>query len=170
MTTIRTIVTAHAPACPILVVRSTASRPYDKVLSAVDLRDGSVRAARAAINLFPTARHHLLHALDPTVGLALWMGDVDKNRIRLFHDSMYTEALRQLEQLAQELTRQAEHQVGAEVVGDVAAQAIVAHAAALPADCVVVGHHGEGTLAEHVLGSMAQQVLHHTLRDVLVVP
>ena len=160
----------RSPACPMLIVRSTEPRPYDKVLSAVDMRDGSVRAARAAISLFPAARHHLLHAVDPALELALWMGDVDKQQVRLLHDSMYTQALRQLEQLAQELTRQAEHQVGAEVVGDVAAQAIVAYAAALPADCVAVGHHGEGTLAERVLGNMAQHVLHHTLGDVLVVP
>lgn len=160
----------RSPACPMLIVRSTKSRPCDKVLSAVDMRDGSVRAARAAIRLFPAAHQHLLHAVDPTLELALWMGDVAKEQIRLLHDSMYTKALRQLAQLAQELTREADHQVGAEVVGDVAAQAIVEHAAALPADCMAVGRHGEGTVAERVFGNMAQQVLHHGLRDVLVVP
>ena len=160
----------RSPACPMLIVRSTKSRPCDKVLSAVDMRDGSVRAARAAIRLFPAAHQHLLHAVDPTLELALWMGDVAKEQIRLLHDSMYTKALRQLAQLAQELTREADHQVGAEVVGDVAAQAIVEHAAALPADCMAVGRHGEGTVAERVFGNMAQQVLHHALRDVLVMP
>ena len=160
----------RSPACPMLIVRSTKSRPCDKVLSAVDMRDGSVRAARAAIRLFPAAHQHLLHAVDPTLELALWMGDVAKEQIRLLHDSMYTKALRQLAQLAQELTREADHQVGTEVVGDVAAQAIVEHAAALPADCMAVGRHGEGTVAERVFGNMAQQVLHHALRDVLVVP
>ena len=160
----------RSPACPMLIVRSTKSRPCDKVLSAVDMRDGSVRAARAAIRLFPAAHQHLLHAVDPTLELALWMGDVAKEQIRLLHDSMYTKALRQLAQLAQELTREADHQVGAEVVDDVPARASALRAAALPADCVAVGRHGEGTVAERVFGNMAQQVLHHGLRDVLVVP
>lgn len=160
----------RSPACPMLIVRSTKSRPCDKVLSAVDMRDGSVRAARAAIRLFPAAHHHLLHAVDPTLELALWMGDVAKEQIRLLHDSMYTEAVRQLDRLAQELTKAAVYPVAAEVVDDVPARAIALRAAALPADCMAVGRHGEGTVAERVFGNMAQQVLHHALRDVLVMP
>ena len=106
----------RSPACPMLIVRSTKSRPCAKVLSAVDMRDGPVRAAKAAIRLFPAAHQHLLHAVDPTLELALWMGDVAKEQIRLLHDSLHTKALRQLAQLAQELTREADHQVGAEAV------------------------------------------------------
>ena len=160
----------RSPACPMLIVRSTKSRPCAKVLSAVDMRDGLVRAARAAIRLFPAAHHHLLHAVDPTLELALWMGDVAKEQIRLLHDSMHTKALRQLAQLAQELTKAAVYPVAAEVVDDVPARASALRAAALPADCVAVGRHGEGTVAERVFGNMAQQVLHHALRDVLVMP
>ena len=50
------------------------------------------------------------------------------------------------------------------------ARAIVERAAALPADCVAIGHHGQSAVAEPPLGSLALHVLHHTLRDVLVVP
>ncbi|MDP3709499.1 MAG: universal stress protein [Polaromonas sp.] len=160
----------RSPACPILIVRSTVSRPYDKVLSAVDMRDGSIRAASGAIMLFPAAHHHLLYAVDPALERALWMGDVAREQTQVLHDSMHAKAVRQLEQLAQELTKDAVHQVTAEVVDDVPARAIALRAAALPADCVAVGHHGQGAVAEHLLGSMAQHVLHHTLRDVLVVP
>lgn len=160
----------RSPACPILIVRSTVSRPYDKVLSAVDMRDGSIRAASGAIMLFPAAHHHLLYVVDPALERALWMGDVAREQTQVLHDSMHAKAVRQLEQLAQELTKDAVHQVTAEVVDDVPARAIALRAAALPADCVAVGHHGQGAVAEHLLGSMAQHVLHHTLRDVLVVP
>lgn len=160
----------RSPACPILIVRSTGSRPYDKVLSAVDMRNGSIRAASDAITLFPAAHHHLLYAVDPALERALWMGDVTREQTQAMHDSMHAQATQQLEQLAQELTKTAMHQVTAEVVDDVPALAIALRAAALPADCVAVGHHGQGAVAEHLLGSMAQHVLHHTLRDVLVVP
>jgi nucleotide-binding universal stress UspA family protein len=160
----------RSPACPILLVRSAESRPYDKVLLAVDTRDGSVRAATFAVTLLPSAHHQLLYVVDPTLERALWMGDVATDEARLQHDSMHAKALRQLEQLAQQLSKEAVHQVACEVVDDVPARAITLRAATLPADCVAVGHHGQGAVAERLLGSMSQHVLHHTLRDVLVVP
>ena len=52
----------RSPACPILVVRWMQARPYDLVLSAVDLDEASMRAAAFAIRLFPAAQHHLLIA------------------------------------------------------------------------------------------------------------
>jgi universal stress protein E len=91
----------RSPACPILIVRSTEFRPYDKVLSAVDMLDASMRAAFAAIALFPAARHHLLFAVDPALERALRMADVAKEQTRALHDSMHTEAVRQIDQLAQ---------------------------------------------------------------------
>ena len=160
----------RSPACPILIVRSTESRPYAKVLSAVDMLAVSMRAAFAAITLFPAARHHLLFAVDPVLTRALRKGDVTKEQTRVLHDSMHTEAVRQLDRLAQELTKAAVYPVAAEVVDDVPARAIALRAAALPADCVAVGQYGQGVVAGVFLGSIAQHVLHHTLRDVLVVP
>jgi len=159
-----------SPTCPVLMVRSTESRTCDKVLSAVDMRDVWKRVADFAVTLFPAAHHHLLYAVDPAPQSAWWRGDVAKETIGLLHDSMHEQALRQLEQLAQHLTEKAIHPVTVEVVDDVPARAIVERAAALLADCVAVGHHGQGTVVGRLLGSMAQHVLHHTLRDVLVVP
>lgn len=159
----------RAPACPVLVVRSAASRPYDKVFSAVDMRDGSVRAAKAAISLFPAAHHHLLHAVE--LAWDPWrISGIATEQIPQILESMHAKATLELQQLAQDLSRLARHPVLADVADDVPARAVVAQAAALPADCVVVGHHGEGSTADTPLGSMAQHVLHHTLRDVLVVP
>ena len=56
------------------------------------------------------------------------------------------------------------------VADDVPARAILVGAANLAADCVVVGHHGQGTATESYLGSMAQHVIYAALSDVLVVP
>jgi len=160
----------RAPICPVLVVRSKESRHYDKVLCAVDMSEVSMRAATGAIALFPLARHHLLCAVDPALERALWTKTLATDQTRMQGESMHAFALQQLEQLARKLTSQAEHEVTAEVVDGVPARAIVARASALPADCVAVGHHGQGARTERLLGSMAQHVLQHTLRDVLVVP
>lgn len=159
----------RSPACPILIVRTADARPYDKVLSAVDMREGSVRAATVALTLFPAAHHHLLFAvqqeLDPSR-----IGGIAKERIQQVLDSMHAQSSREFQELAQSLSGLAVHPVATDIADDVPARAIVVRAVDLPADCVVVGHHSEGTMSESPLGSMAQHVLHHTLRDVLVVP
>lgn len=160
----------RSPACPVLIVRTAGARPYDRVLSAVDMREGSVRATIFTLTLFPGAHHHLLYAVDPARDRALWIGGFSKEQIRWLHESTAECANRELQQRVQGLTGQARHQVSADVVDDVVTRAIVAKAAALTADCVVVGHHGQGPIAERFLGSVAQHVIQHTTRDVLVVP
>ncbi len=159
----------RSPACPILIVRTADARPYDKVLAAVDMREGSVRALSVALTLFPAAHHHLLYAVESAVD-PLRVSGFAKDQIPQILELMHTKATQKLSQLAQSVSRLAAHPVAADVADDVPARAILVRAAELPADCVVVGHHGEGTVAESFLGNMAQHVLHHTLRDVLVVP
>lgn len=159
----------RSPACPILIVRKAGVRPYGKVLSAIDMREGSVRAATIALTLFPAAHHHLLYAVELTLDPSR-MGSADEGQIPEILESMHTQAKQELSQLAQSLSGLAEHSVTSDVADDVPDRAIVVRAAELPADCVVVGHHGEGPMSDRPLGSMSQHVLHHTLRDVLVVP
>lgn len=160
----------RSPSCPVLVVRSGQARPYDHVLCAVDMRGGSLRAAAAAVGLFPSAHHLLLCVLNPAQEYALAM-DADVTAQSLIQrESMHTLAVRQLEQLAQELSPKTEYPVACQVLEDVPSRAIVERAAALPADCVVVGHHGQEGGTTPMLSSMAQHVLQHSARDVLVVP
>lgn len=157
------------PSCPILIVRVADDRPYDNVVSAVDLREGSVRAASLAVELFPAAHHHLLYALDEASGSAGW-GGLDGERLRLMQESLHGRAERELQQFAQRLSARARHAPTAVVADDVPARAILVAAANLGAGCVVVGHHGRGTATDSDLGSMAQHVIHAALSDVLVVP
>lgn len=160
----------RAPACPVLVVRWAESRPYQQVLSAVDLGDASLRAVAFAIRLLPAAQHHLLHALDPARERAVWMDAVSKEPIEDLHDKMQAQASEELAQLVQALPPEALHPLRTELLAAAPARAITLRAAALPADCVVVGYAGPGTASERLLGNIAQHVLQHTLRDVLVVP
>jgi nucleotide-binding universal stress UspA family protein len=156
--------------CPVLVVRSSGARPYEKVLLAVDMHEGSARVAAGALALFPGAQHHLLHAVDPELERVLGRSPVAKEQARLQPDSMHALAVRQLELMAREMTARFQHQVAVEVLDDVPSRAIVERAASLHADCVALGYHGPQGGAERLLGSMVQHVLQHTLRDVLVVP
>lgn len=160
----------RSPACPVLIVRSNPSRPYDKVLSAVDMREVSMRAAFTAVTLFPASHHHLIMAIDAALDHALRLGDVTKEQARVLQASIHSETVQQIERLARQLSESTQHPVASEVVSAPSAPAIIDHAQTLAADCVVVGHHGQGALEALLLGSTAQHVLHHTARDVLVVP
>ncbi len=155
------------PACPVLIVRAADDRPYDTVLSAVDLREGSIQAASLAVALFPDAHHHLLYALDALPAVS---GAVGAEPLRLLHESLYAKAEHDLQDLARQLSAGTRHPVAAVVADDVPARAILVGAANLAADCVVVGHHGQGTATDSHLGSMAQHVIYAALSDVLVGP
>ena len=160
----------RAPACPILIVRVAEERPYAKVLSAVDLREGSMRAASLAVDLFPDAHHHLLCALDPATDSDAWDEDVEPEEARLQHELLHAQAEQELQQFAQRLSVGARYPLVAIVANDVPARAILVGADSLRADCVVVGHHGQGAATDSFLGSIAQHVIYAAMSDVLVVP
>jgi nucleotide-binding universal stress UspA family protein len=52
----------------------------------------------------------------------------------------------------------------------VAGEAIVAEAARLEADTIVIGSHGHGAVHHLLAGSVSEYVLRHSKRPVLVVP
>ncbi|MEO8124005.1 MAG: universal stress protein [Burkholderiales bacterium] len=161
----------RSPACPVLVVRAAHAPTTRRVLSAVDLREGSVRALSFALELFPAARHHLLYALNPALEHTMVIGGLTGEQLQSLHASMYDRADGAVQQLAQQLSARALHPLTADVADDLPARAILVGAAALPADCVVVGHHGEGTtIPDSIPGNLAQHVIQYTPGDVLVVP
>ena len=156
--------------CPVLVVRHPAERSYAHVLAAVDLRDVSWRAATLAIEWFPSAQHCLLSAIDPDWERELTHSRAAHGPVHADAVPLHVQAERQLQRLAHDLCLRPGCQVRSEVVDASPVRAIVDRAASWPADCVAVGHHGQGGLAHRLLGSTALDVLHHTACDVLVVP
>lgn len=158
------------PAAPTLIVRATQRRPYKTILSAVDLREGSMRAVSAAVDLFPQAHHHLLYVLEPVLPSTPWATEQTEEELRARYAVLRTQAGLDLSALARQLSARTAHRVRAVVADDVPARAILVAAANMGADCVVVGHHGHGPATDSALGSMAQHVIHSALSDVLVVP
>jgi len=158
------------PAAPTLIVRATERRPYKTILSAVDLREGSMRAVSLAVELFRQAHHHLLYVLDPVLSSTPWASEQAEEQLRSEYASLRIQAGLDLRALAQQLSARTAQRVRAVVADDVPARAILVAAANLDADCVVVGHHGHGPATDSALGSMAQHIIHSALSDVLVVP
>lgn len=155
------------PAAPTLVVRALMFRPYGTVLSAVDLRAGSVRAASLAVRLFPEAHHHLLYALGPASFDAA--SDDVEQQPRVDLDATKSKVHLDCGRLAMQLSASTAHPVSTTVAEDAPERAILVAAAELSADCVVVGHHGDGLATNTALGSMAEHVVHSAISDVLVV-
>lgn len=156
--------------CPVLVVRNGAAADYERVLSAVDLRDVSWRAASSALDWFPGAEHELLSVIDPAWERELMRHPAPPGAGGAAAESLRAGAERQLQRLAQDLCLRPGCRVRSEVIEGVPARAIVDRAAAWPAHCVAVGRHGQGALADRFLGSTSLDLLHHAAADVLVVP
>jgi nucleotide-binding universal stress UspA family protein len=158
------------PAAPTLVVRALEPLPYGVIVSAVDLRAGSVRAASLAVEMFRQAHHHLLYALDPVLPTAGLDGEEAEEKLRSTYDATKAKVELGCRELARQLSASTVHPVRAVVADDVPERAILVAAANLGANCVVVGHHGEGPATNRALGSMAEHVIHSAISDVLVVP
>jgi universal stress protein E len=158
----------NAP-CPVLVTRAGPMADYVRVLTAVDLREVSRRAAAHALALFPKAAHRLLYVIDPRWERVVQRGHGDEAPLGELIASLHGRAQQQLGVLASELSAGCSVAVNVAVVEAIPAQGIVQHAATWPADCVVVGRHGQGAVADALLGSTALDAIHHSGRDVLVV-
>jgi universal stress protein E len=158
--------------CPLLVVRTPAAAVYERVLTAVDLREVSLRAAARAVELFPKSTHRLLHVIDTAWEQEVWRGRAGAEPFGATLRAIHARAAQRLQALVQELGLPPEAcaAVDVEVADAVASRGIVERAAAWPADCVVVGRHGQGLVTEALLGSTALDAIHHAACDVLVVP
>jgi len=158
----------NAP-CPVLVTRTGESADYARILTAVDLREVSRRAAAVALALFPMAAHRLLYVVDPQWEREVQRGQGDNAPLGDLIASLHGRAQQQLEALASELAAGRVAKMEVAVIEAIPALGIVQHAATWPADCVVVGRHGQGAVADALLGSTALDAIHHSGRDVLVV-
>lgn len=142
---------------------------FHTIVVAVDFSDISKHVVETARELarLHRARLHVVHAIgDPfssmyaveTTGLDL--PDV----LRQWTDA----AQKRLAELVGEQPADGDLVATAVLPGS-PAHAIVRYAADHQADLIVVGSHGRGTVSRLLLGSVAERVLHHAGRSVLVV-
>jgi len=158
--------------CPLLVVRTAAASAYERVLTAVELQELSLGAAALAIDLFPKSEHCLLHVIDSAWEHEVWRGRAGAEAFDATLRAIHGRDTQQLQALVQDLGLPPEVRLQSQVavVEAIASRGIIERAAAWPADCLVVGHHGHGRVADALLGSTALDAIHHAACDVLVVP
>ena len=160
----------HAP-CPVLVSRTPS---IDRVIFATD---GSVpsAAAETALSTWPIFERLPIHVISVADVVEPWHTGIAPTMYRQVieaHAKDLAEARAEHTRIAEETTarlrargRQAE---AAMRTGDAAAE-IIAAAADVAADLVVIGSRGRTGLARVVLGSVARNVLHGSTASVLVV-
>ncbi|GAB3433418.1 universal stress protein [Flindersiella endophytica] len=152
--------------CPVMVVRGGVTRPLPpRVVAGVDDSPASANALAFAVE--EAALHGLtlevVHVWRPfqSIDLPVWT-DADAGSAR--------EAARLwlVDFVAPRRTSHPKVSISTEVIGGHPAAILVEQSRS--AQLVVVGSHGRETLAEHLLGSVAQSVLHNSFCTVTIVP
>jgi nucleotide-binding universal stress UspA family protein len=133
-----------------------------------DFSETADRALGTAIELARSlgAQLHLVHVSAPVMVLPppldmLSLPTVLPNLVQKMQEALEARATR---------VREAGLTCDFELVEGNPAAEIVAYAAKVHAELIVVGTHGRGGLAHAVLGSVAERVLHRATCPVLVVP
>lgn len=152
-------------ALPLLVVQDRPRGAYRDIVAATDFSESSGHALRTAVDLFPQARLHLLHALDvPLLGLRdVRRGEeLEAARSRVLLDGRaFLEAAAIAPEARQRATVVVEPGEPARLVQE--------YARDHECDLVVLGTHGRSALADMLLGSSARAILEKARTDVLVV-
>lgn len=163
--------TIRASSRPVLMANGVPAGPYRRILVAVDLSEESAAALEAirALGMDASGAVSVLHVPDaPAAGL-MRHGNVDGEDIDAYVLDQEKQAARALNEFllrigfdpASTLVRNGGPST-AEVIADVAAE--------VEADLIVVGTKARKGLARMLLGSVAEEVLRMSERDVLAIP
>lgn len=168
-----TIRIVHRAQCPVVVWRPPAARRTGKPLPIVVGIDESDGSARALAEAFDVAA--LLHAPLEVVhmweiGAAVGMGDLggQGNMDWQLLDVLQAQQRQRMDELVAPFTKKYRNAHVNKVFQDVSPSKGLADLSG-DAQLVVVGHHGRGRLADSLLGSVSQNLIHHAECPVLVV-
>lgn len=156
---------------PVLMTAGVPSAPYGRVLLALDMEPASKDAARHLLRMaiVPQSGLVAMHAYDaPAEG----MMKLAMSPVEAVHHYVATEERRadgEFRAMLRELGAQSARRMLVPVNGR-AARTILESARDVKAPLIVVGTSQKRGLSRFLLGSVAQEVLADTDRDVLVVP
>lgn len=164
---------AHRAQCPVLFWRAPVAKRTGKplpVVVGVDESEASTRAAAEAFDIAAILHAPLTVAHMWEIGAAVGMGDLggQGNMDWTLLNLLESKQREQMDEMIAPLARKYRNAHVSKVFQDVSPAKGLADLS-LEAQLVVVGSHGRGRLAEAVLGSVSQNVIHHAECPVLLV-
>ncbi|MCZ2406034.1 MAG: universal stress protein [Burkholderiales bacterium] len=153
--------------CPVLVVKQSPHEGYRRVLVPVDFSAASLGTLALARAIAPGAELVLLHAFEVPFEGHLRYARVEEDTLRQYRTVARQVATEKLEALRLQAGLGSGECLCLVQYGD-PAQRIVEQEQDQDCDLIVMGKHGEGALADLLLGSVARHVLTESQCDVLV--
>lgn len=160
----------EAAQIPVLLVRQPATGTYRRIVIATDFSAVATCAARLALELFPEARHHLVHAYIVPFEARMRMGGAQEEDIQHYREQEYLKAAQNLEAFAVDCDYRAAAEFSRLALYGYPASVLFEQAQGMEADLIAIGKHGGGSFEEKLLGSVTQNVLYHAGCDVLLSP
>jgi nucleotide-binding universal stress UspA family protein len=149
------------------MVCSASADHYRRMLVAVDFSDASRLSMEAAASLAPEAVIHILHVFDVLFEGKMLYANVGPEVIQQYRDGAEAEAWRMMNEFTNELALPGS--VLPVVRSGNPAQRIIEEAQTQQADLNVMGKRARSELDQLYLGSVTENVLHKTDRDLLLV-
>jgi len=157
----------EAARVPVLLVRREHPELYRDIVIAADFSVSSERAARFALDVFPSAQKVLVHAWLVPLETSMRLGGAREEDIEHFRAREFAQAEAGLASLMQQLDAPHARLQPLALQGS-PASVIFDQAEARGSDLIVIGKHGGSALDERLLGSVTQNILYHAECDVLL--
>lgn len=154
---------------PLLVVKTSSTTSYRRVLVLVDFSASSVRAMHTALQLAPRASVNLLHSFELPYEGKLRVAGVAEEDVAAYFAAARQRALQQFQLLRQGELASSTRISAIVEHGDIRLQFLKSVEQLRP-DLIAVGKGSQSRFADVFLGSVSRTVLAESPCDVLVVP
>lgn len=154
---------------PMVVVRSEARAPYQRVFVAVDFSVHSFAAFRFALQIAPGARVHLFHAYTCPYEGKLRQADLPDEIITRLRGEYRDQAMANMQNMLEKTAAPLERTSSAVAHGNAKFETST-RAAEWGADLIVLGKHGYSLIGEFFLGGVTRHTVARAKCDVAVVP
>lgn len=155
---------------PVLLTHSNTGSDYSKVLIATDFSACAFKAARYAFGLFPKSSHYVLHTHYLAFEGFMRLSGATDGAVEDYDDNEQQKAEEKLAELRATLAVDESLQVEWICVRGYPGREVIKQSEKLGVDLIVIGKRGFVTLEDHLLGSVTQNVLYRTNKNVLLVP
>jgi len=156
----------RAGLCPIVIVKRATDEPYRRVIGAIDFSPMSFAAVRTAMQIAPSAKLELIHALEIPLSFEQAMRKVGTSQAEIdqYRQAKARSVYVELRSIRADLAVAGKIRV---VRGD-PATALVRLARSGKTDLVALGIQGKNAISKMVLGSVARRVLAGASCDVVL--